>query len=52
MTYDWRVVYLQEKRRPGYVIENGKSIVKVRKDTWRRRWRWRISLEHEKRKTA
>ncbi len=50
MTYDWRVVYLQEKRRPGYVIENGKSIVKIRKDTWLRRGR--ISLEHEKRKTA
>ncbi len=50
MTYDWRVVYLQEKRRPGYVIENGKSIVKIRKVTWCRRWR--ISLEREKRKTA
>ncbi len=48
MTYDWRVVYLQEKRRPGYVIENGKSIVKIRKDTWRRR----ISLALEKRKPA
>ena len=33
MTHDWRVVYLQEKRPLGYVIENGKSIVKVRKDT-------------------
>ncbi len=24
MTSDWREVYLQEKRRPGYVIENGR----------------------------
>ena len=23
MTSDWREVYLQEKRRPGYVIKNG-----------------------------
>ena len=29
MTYDWRVIYLQEKRRPGYVIENRKSIAKI-----------------------
>jgi hypothetical protein len=50
MTHDWRVVYLQEKRHPGYVIENGRSIVKTRKDTWRQPWR--ISIEREKRKTA
>ncbi len=25
MTSDWREVYLQEKRRPGYVIENGRQ---------------------------
>jgi len=24
MTSDWREVYLQEKRRPAYVIENGR----------------------------
>ncbi len=24
MTSDWREVYLQEKRHPGYVIENGR----------------------------
>jgi len=24
MTSDWREVYRQEKRRPGYVIENGR----------------------------
>jgi hypothetical protein len=24
MTSDWRDVYRQEKRRPGYVIENGR----------------------------
>ena len=28
MTADWREVYLQERRRPGYVIENGRSVVK------------------------
>jgi len=28
MTADWHEVYLQERRRPGYVIENGRSIVK------------------------
>jgi hypothetical protein len=50
MTTDWRVAYRQEKRRPGYVIENGKSIIKFRPDAWRRRWR--ISLAQEKRKTA
>ena len=26
MTADWIEVYLQERRRPGYVIENGNSI--------------------------
>jgi len=29
MISDWRDVYRQEKRRPGYVIENGKSIAKI-----------------------
>ena len=29
MTSDWRVVYMQERRRPAYVIENGKSITKT-----------------------
>ncbi len=24
MTADWHEVYLQERRRPGYVIENGR----------------------------
>ena len=28
MTADWREVYLQERRRPGYVIENGRSVVR------------------------
>ena len=28
MTADWHEVYLQERRRPGYVIENGRSVVK------------------------
>ena len=26
---DWREVYREERRRPGYVIENGKSVGKV-----------------------
>ena len=29
MISDWREVYRQEKRRPGYVIENGKSVDKI-----------------------
>ena len=29
MTSDWKEVYLQERRRPGYLIENGKSSAKV-----------------------
>ena len=28
MTADWREVYLQERRRPGYVIENGRSVAR------------------------
>ena len=28
MTVDWHEVYLQERRRPGYVIDNGRSVVK------------------------
>jgi hypothetical protein len=26
---DWREVYRQERRRPGYVIENGKSLERL-----------------------
>jgi len=37
MTADWHEVYLQERRRPGYVIENGKSVVKLHKDASPRR---------------
>jgi hypothetical protein len=29
MTTDWGIVYVQERKRPGYVINNGKSIAKV-----------------------
>jgi hypothetical protein len=29
MTTDWGIVYVQERRRPGYVIENGKSVTKI-----------------------
>ena len=35
MTADWREVYLQERRRPGYVIDNGRSIVKRDEGTLR-----------------
>jgi len=28
VTTDWRDVYREEKRRPGYVLENGRSPVK------------------------
>src|SRR5512143_494414 len=28
-TTDWREVYRQERRRPAYVIENGRGIVKL-----------------------
>ena len=27
---DWRQVYREERRRPGYVVENGKSVEKIR----------------------
>jgi hypothetical protein len=37
MTADWHEVYLQERRRPAYVIENGKSIVKHNGDAPPRR---------------
>jgi hypothetical protein len=29
VTSDWKEVYRQERRRPGYLIENGKSLTKV-----------------------
>jgi len=32
MTSDWRDVYREEKRRPGYVLENGRSPVKSNRD--------------------
>ena len=28
MTADWHDVYLQERRRPGYVIDNGRSVAR------------------------
>jgi len=50
MISDWRDVYLQEKRRPGYVIENGRSLAEVQADASRRRHP--NPPEHEKRKAA
>jgi hypothetical protein len=29
MMTDWAIVYMQERRRPGYVINNSKSIPKA-----------------------
>jgi hypothetical protein len=34
---DWRSVYREEKRRPGYVLENGKSFDKILGDVLHRR---------------
>lgn len=36
MISDWRDVYRQEKRRPEYVIENGKSVEKIEATSSRR----------------
>jgi hypothetical protein len=33
---DWAEVYRDERHRPGYVIENGKPLVKSQPDTTRR----------------
>ena len=35
-TLDWRKVYRDEKRCPGYVIENGKSITRTHSHDLRR----------------
>jgi hypothetical protein len=29
---DWRVVYREERRRPGYVLDNGRSLIKQGED--------------------
>ncbi len=29
MTIDWGVVYMQERKRPGYVINDGRSVARV-----------------------
>jgi hypothetical protein len=50
MTSDWREVYRQEKRRPGYVIENGKSVAKDLSDASPRRDV--TPLQRDKRKAA
>lgn len=47
---DWRVVYREERRRPGYVLENGRSLKKVGEDrAWKRETKPRVP---EKRKAA
>jgi hypothetical protein len=47
---DWREVYREERRRPGYVLENGRSLIRRGED---------VALKqepkppvHEKRKAA
>jgi hypothetical protein len=29
---DWRVVYREERRRPGYVLEDGRSLIRRGED--------------------
>ena len=49
MTNGWRDVYRQEKRRPGYVIENGKSIAKIETSSSRNELKY---PQHDKSKAA
>ena len=50
MTADWWVVYVEERKRPGYVIDNGKSIARVYgPDAQKRKV---MMLQHEKKKAA
>lgn len=36
MNADWRQVYQEERRRPGYVINNGKPAVKLKQKSRRK----------------
>jgi hypothetical protein len=47
-TSDWRKVYGEERQRPGYVIENGKSQIKMSKEQWIR-FAIDLPLPYEKR---
>jgi hypothetical protein len=47
---DWRVVYREERRRPGNVLENGRSLVRRGEDgAWKQETK---PPAHEKRKAA
>ena len=47
---DWREVYREERRRPGYVLENGRSLIRRGKDAaWKQEAKPPI---REKRKAA
>jgi hypothetical protein len=47
---DWREVYREERRRPGYVLENGRSLARPREvAAWKRETK--LSVQ-EKRKAA
>jgi len=47
---DWCEVYREERRRPGYVLENGRSLIRWGKDAaWKREAKLRVQ---EKRKAA
>ncbi len=50
MTTDWQSVYREEKRCPGYVIENGRSAVKTQGGDYPRRKA--MPPQHNKRKAA
>jgi hypothetical protein len=49
---DWRNVYREEKRRPGYVIENGKTIAKTHGGDTARRNVTFPQPQNDKRKAA
>ena len=47
---DWRVVYREERRRPGYVLENGRSL--IRRGEYAAHKRETKPPVHEKRRAA
>jgi len=47
---DWREVYREERRRPGYVLQNGRSLIRRSDDSaWKRETKPPLD---EKRKAA
>ena len=47
---DWRAVYREERRRPGFVLQNGRSLIRRGKDAALKR-EAKLPV-HEKRKAA